>query len=284
MIRLLSAVVITCIGLNAGAINLRCVVIDENKMPLQYTTIRVVDKQIGALSDNNGSFSISSNSINKSDSVTISYLGYTPIKLTAASLCNDSIISVELTPAITKLDKITVLPQSKQKSIIRGKKSSRGIMKSYLDGNSAGDCFGYEFHTPKNKRLYLNKVGFYYCEGDSQMTNMNFRINVYDMSKVSDSMTTDFVNVLPSPIYFSYTSGAKSGKFEHTLSDIILLPTDAMVEIEMLDNLGDKKLWFKSNLVGKQSWTKTLNESEWMKMPFAAPFFVECIEIADKEK
>lgn len=116
------------------------------------------------------------------------------------------------------------------------------------------------------------------------MTNMNFRINVYDMSKVTESMSSDFCNILPKPIYFRYTGTAKSGKFEHALSDIILLPTDAMVEIEMLDNLGENKLWFKSNLVGKQSWTKTLNESKWMKLPFAAPFFVECIEISDPQK
>lgn len=133
--------------MTASALDLRGIVIDENKSPLQYTTIRVADKQIGALSDSLEIFSISSNSISKTDTVTISYLGYTPIKIAASMLCTDSVISIELTPAIVKLNKITVLPQGKQKSIIRGKKDSRGIIKSYLDGNSAGDCFGYEFHT-----------------------------------------------------------------------------------------------------------------------------------------
>ena len=112
------------------------------------------------------------------------------------------------------------------------------------------------------------------------MTKMKFRINVYDMSNVTGDYTSDFIPAIPEPIYFDFELGEeKKGKFEYILPESILLPRDAMVEIEMLKNLEDEMFYFKSNLFGKSIWSRSLEENFWFKHPFAAPFFVECLEM-----
>ena len=165
----------------------------------------------------------------------------------------------------------------------QGKKHASGMMIATYSGDMAGETFGYEFHTPKNKKLILEKVGFYYIEGDKQLTRMKFRINVYDMSKVKSDPSAAFVNVLSKPIIFEYNySDSDNGKFVYNLPQHIVLPRDAMVEIEFLEDLGEKILYFKSNLVGKKIWTKDLTSTFWMKESFGAPFFFECLEIDSK--
>ncbi len=173
-----------------------------------------------------------------------------------------------------------VIDGRKHKTVKKGKKHGWGLMKGYIDGATAGEGWGLEFHTKKDRRLVLDKVGFFYCEGDSQMTAMKFRVNVYDMSAVEGSRSDKFVNVLSAPIYFDYTIGEKrSGKFEYRLPSPVLLPADAMVEIEFLENLGSEKLYYKCNLVGKQSWGRYADDPKWGRHPFASPFFAECIEV-----
>lgn len=61
-----------------------------------------------------------------------------------------------------------------------------------------------------------------------------------------------------------------------------MLPDRAMVEIEFLENLNDEVFWFKSNWFGKRTWSKSIIDGEWEKNPFAAPFFIECVEVREK--
>ncbi len=48
-----------------------------------------------------------------------------------------------------------------------------------------------------------------------------------------------------------------------------------------LENLKENIFWYKSNVVGKRTWNKSLIAGYWDQNPFAAPFFIECIEIRE---
>jgi hypothetical protein len=52
-----------------------------------------------------------------------------------------------------------------------------------------------------------------------------------------------------------------------------------MVEIEFVESLNGEIFWFKSNLVGKSVWAKSMLSNKWYKMPFASPFYVEYSEV-----
>jgi hypothetical protein len=261
--------------------NITGVVVDENGEPLPYATLKVKNKRIAALCDSTGRFSLNCDKINDTDSIIINYLSYQTKKLQFSQLIQSASKEISLTPKAEILKGIVISPSKriKVKTNKKGKKHSWAFLKTVLDGETAGECFGYEFHAKNNKTLILDKVGFYYCEGDSMMTEMKFRINVYDMSRVKKSPSRDFIYVLPEPIYFDFAlKEHKSGKFEYELPQQVILPKDAMVEIEMLHNLNGELFWFKSNLVGKRTWYKSLTDGEWDRQPFSAPFFIECVE------
>ena len=171
-----------------------------------------------------------------------------------------------------------VKAKSKAKTKAKGNKRNRGIIKGYFDGDTKGETVGYDFHAKKGQTFMLERVGLFVSEGENPVQKTKFRVNVYDMKGEKKSPVKNLESVLPKPIEFEYNSDqVTDGKFVLQLSSPIALPDDAMVEIEFLDNLGDKKLWYKSNLVGKKTWMKSGNE--WILQPFATPFFVEYTEI-----
>lgn len=280
MIRLLITVLITILPYTIWSETIDGFVVDEQKNALPYSTIKVKNKRLAVLSDSTGFFSIQHNEIKENDTVSISYLGYETRNIPAHNLIDNRDSRIELHPTSTELQEIMVVPSKKFKRKAKGKKHGYGLIKSCLDGKMAGECFGYEFHSKKNRRLILNKVGFFYCAGYKQMSRMKFRINVYDMSDVKKSPSSDFINVLSKPIFFDFNlMDSTSGKFEFILPESIVLPKDAMVEIEFLENLNDEIFYFKSNLIGKRTWAKSIIDGEWEQNPFATPFFIECIEI-----
>ncbi len=269
--------------LELSAVGLTGIVLDENHETLPYATVRVKHKRTAVLSDSLGIFTFPESAVNKQDTLTISYVGYTIRAFPLAGLDINDTITVEMNPGKTSLPEFAVTSNKRLKRHIKGKRHSSGILKTYIDRQSIGDCVGYEFHAKKGKKLIVDKVGMMFCDGDSMATHIKFRINIYDMSKVHRDPTRNFVNVLNKPIYFDFIlTNTDERKIEYTLPDPIVLPEDAMVELEVVDIIEGNKLWYKSNVLGKRTWTRVLEDNFWIKDPFAMPFFVECLE-ADKK-
>lgn len=281
MIRLLIIALITILPFDIWSETIKGIVVDEHNNVLPYSTVKVKNRRLAVLSDSSGYFSIQHREIRVNDTISISYLGYETRDVPAHNLIDKEIYRIELNPKSTELQEVTIIPSKNFKRKSKGKKHGYGLLKSCLEGEMAGECFGYEFHAKKNKRLILERVGFYYCNGDRQMSKMKFRINVYDMSDVEKSPSSNFINVLSKPIFFDFNikDSSPNGKFEFVLPESIVLPKDAMVEIEFLENLNDEIFYFKSNLIGKRTWAKSIIDGEWEQNPFATPFFIECIEI-----
>jgi len=255
------------------------VIVDEEKMPLAYPAVRTQLCCEGVLGDRAGRFVFPMYRTVKRDSIVVSYVGYKPEKIALADIDSLGSDTIVLRPESRQLAEVCVFP-AKIKKKVSGKKHSWAMMTTAINDPIAGECFGYEFHAKKQRRLLLYKVGFYYCDGDNQMSRMKFRINVYDMSDVRGSVTTGFKPVLAQPVYFDFIlpDDGGNGKFEYCLPEAVVLPDDAMVEIEFVDNLNGEVFLFKSNMIGGNTWSKTVGEGFWCKSPFASPFFVECIE------
>lgn len=254
-------------------------VVDENMQQLPYATVRVKNKKLATLCDSVGKFSLQGERLTASDTLQVSYLGYIMHEIPLCEMSENQELIVELASSPVNLKEIVVKP-SKLKKLKKGKKHSWGLMTLFLDGQTMGECFGYEIHAKKGETLALSTIGFYYREGENQMTSMKFRINIYDMSTVKKSPSKDFKNILSKPIYFDcQITDSSAGKFEYSLSNPVVLPKDAMIEIEFLENLNDTKFWFKGNLLGKKTWNKSLIDGQWEKNPFATPFFIECLEL-----
>lgn len=263
----------------SSAYSITGTVVDENNQPLPYATVRMPSLKSGVLCDSVGRFALEVDKMRDKDSLKVFYLGYITRSLAPGQL-TDTIV---LSPDTTGIVDVVVVPKDKVKKKKVGKKHGWTFLDltGIYTGKTAGENCGYEFHAKKGKELVLHKVGFFYAnKPEPQMTKMKFRINVYDMSHVKEDPTTNFIPAIPAPIYFDFELGdKKKGKFEYILPESVILPPDAMVEIEMVDDLGDEGFLFKSNLIGKSIWSRSLKENHWGKNPFCAPFFVECLEM-----
>ncbi|MDE7427409.1 MAG: hypothetical protein K2M79_06380 [Muribaculaceae bacterium] len=166
---------------------------------------------------------------------------------------------------------------------VTGKKSDKGLMKSIIEGDTAGDTFGFEVHS-KGKEQRLTGWGFYSLPEPDGMNSMKFSVEVYDMGGAKVKEPARFISVSESPLIFDYDGQAVDGKMTYRLSEPLKLPEHALVVVKMLDNLGDRKLWFKSNLTAKSTWTLCEKTGEWIKQPFATPFFIEYEKITEQQK
>lgn len=271
----------------ADAKMVRGTVIDSvSNTPLCYANIYVKGKNIGTLTDESGHFSIDRPILDTADSLLIKYLGFEPkiFVLHDSAMFNSENI-VRMRPLPISLNEVTVSPPLKTKKVVVGKKHKSGLMLSnYSDGSDKypspmkGESFGFEVKKD-NKRTWLKSVGFYIMPSDNMMSHMKFRINIYDMSEVTGSPSSDFVDVLNEPIFFDYSKDdVFDDKYTYNLPNPILLPQKAMVEIEFLENMNGEILLYKGNFLGKNTWTKTIASNTWDKNPFSTPFFIECVQ------
>ncbi len=70
------------------------VVLDENKEPLPYATVRIKNRSIAALGDSVGEFMLSVKKPQSHDTLTVSYLGYETKEIPSAALGEDGKITV----------------------------------------------------------------------------------------------------------------------------------------------------------------------------------------------
>ncbi|MGN1265158.1 MAG: carboxypeptidase-like regulatory domain-containing protein, partial [Muribaculaceae bacterium] len=108
MFRIVLTTIISFWGFAAFAETISGIVVDENGECLPYSTIRIMRKPIATLGDAYGCFTIKSESINQSDTLSITYIGYEPMKLAVNGLKADSIQAFKLQPATNLLNEITV--------------------------------------------------------------------------------------------------------------------------------------------------------------------------------
>lgn len=261
------------------------IILDKDNSPLSYATVRVLNKPIATLTDSFGIFHFCDDRLSKRDSLEVSFLGYEKsYKLIQVS--NGILDTIKLSTRQITLEDLIVYPNYKTKSkhIRQGKKRRGGIIETFLDGNTKGMSYGYEFHTKDQTELILDRVGMYFFCGESFLTKAQFRLMVYDMqfAKISTDIIQAgiFECILPEPVYFNFNFNNTNGYvFEFELPEKIILPKDALVSIEFLEDIGTDKIWYKSNGLAKKTWVREIaNGDYWYKHPFATPFFIECIE------
>lgn len=271
--------VLTCIGLSADTLD--GIVRGKGDAGLGYATVLLKGRQTGVLADSTGHFSLPADRARPNDSIVVGYVGFKPQTVALADLdlaSGNNVITLE--ESTTALPELTVRPR-KYKKQRHGKKHHTGMMKASLDvGNIAGETYGFEFHSKPGRALWLDNVGFYIEESDDMMKRMKFRVNIYDMSRVTGDISDKFDNILPAPLTFEYRNeDVRDGTYTYRLPEMIRLPENAMVEIEALENREGEAFAYRCNLLGKGSWSKTLEgDGLWIKSTFAMPFFAECIE------
>lgn len=247
---------------------------------LPYAYVKTMQHKYGTLATEKGEFELKLPQGVLGDSIEVSYVGFKPIAIPVlANSVTDNLV-VQLYPVAFPLQEIKVMPTKKIRHITIGKKHSYGMFKTYIGGtnfSTKGESYGLEVKDKKHT-TWLKSVGFYIIKRDDMLKRMKIRINIYDMKNVKDAPTNKFVNV-HKPIYFEYRQeNIVKNKYTYTLPNPIQLPAEAMVEIELLEDMGQECVYYKSNLIGKGAWFRDFKEQNWDKPPFSVPFFLECVQ------
>ena len=232
---------------------------------------------VGMICDSCGFFNLEIPDKAAGDSVEFHYIGYDTKLISINDMTKET--NVALTQRAQKLKELTVKTPHKFKSLKSGKKHTSGLFLSFLDGEDIkGDTYGFE---SKNggKRTWLKSVGFFIKPTDNMLSRMKFRINIYDMVNVKKAPSSDLLCVQNEPIIFEYRKEDVAGeKYTYNLPTPLLIPDHALVEIEFLEGMKTgEAIYFKSNIVGGNTWYKDEEHHKWDKCPIATPFFVEYI-------
>lgn len=117
-------------GIIAQNINIEGTILDENKNTIPYAAIGIVEKSIGTSSNDDGVFFLKLTSLNLSDTLTVSSIGFKSYKIAVKDYINKKEKTIILVEDVVSLDEITI---TNVKPNFYVKKALRNIRKTSLD-------------------------------------------------------------------------------------------------------------------------------------------------------
>ena len=228
-------------GIFYGQTSIKGIVSDaDTGLPLPYVNIGFVERGLGTVSEENGTFNFyfDSSTLSATDTLKVSYLAYKDFKLPFSEVAvnGSNPMEIKLDPDILSLDEI-VLTDSKRK---RRDKSKKMVGYSYVgqlkNGSWEGDgALGGELITKINvskKERQLNAFYFYVLENKSD--SLLVRVNIYDGKTKEPERRLTNKNIV-------YTIKTKVGKVGIDLTPYnIIAQDDFCIGIELLKVYGDK--------------------------------------------
>lgn len=270
---------------------------DQNNAPVEYSHVVFKLNKGGLIANGEGTASFQMDDAIVQDTVKVSCIGYETsfIPLDLSTLSGDT-LRIPLTQKTISLGEVKVVKPGKTKTLTFGKGGPGGFdFTPFVPVSFEGLCFGWKVGK-KNKRTWLTQVGVYSLDDTIPdiatdyktlcypLQKLKLRVNVYD---AGECYTKDRLLYLTAPepitsfIIEYRLDKTEDGVFVHTLSDPILLPTLALVEIEFLESfpVGETFI-YRSNLFGKKTFLRNINnyDNAWAPLNFAFPFFIRCVQ------
>jgi hypothetical protein len=164
---------------------IRGVVTDSLKNPIQYVNVGVLNKPLGTLTNSNGEFVLNIDSSMNLDTLKISCLGYKSKEMKIEGLINTkSKIQISLENYMEKLE-VVVITSSKLKMYTEGKdktKTKRAVIFANPNhtNRNLGSEIGRKFSLGTKKPSVLTHFKFFIRENNFDA--VKFRINVYSIN------------------------------------------------------------------------------------------------------
>jgi CarboxypepD_reg-like domain len=223
-----------------------------NNEPIPYVNVGVLNKINGTVSDELGNFTLPLSSLNASDTIKISSIGFKFKYLLVGEVIDKSPDNIYLeqpslvvNPKTFKLKKLGVDTRSKIFQL--------GFAKDLL-GREVGVII-------KNKKTALIEtvfMNFSFCTFDSLV----FRVNFYEFENLENMK-----NILTKPIIISLSKEEALKRVEINLKEYnVILNGDFVLSIEHIKQLGKGEL-FISGKIGGKSIGKGASQSDWELAP-----------------
>ena len=198
---------------------------------IPYVNVGVAAKGIGTVSQGDGRFHLNIDSAGTTDTLVVSFIGYTSKKFAISELRQGSgYLSVQLEQQVFDLNEVEVRPV-RLIPVVLGTDFDKPYISAGFKSNDLGSEVGMVMKTKKDRKYYLNSTGFWIskCEYDSIL----FRVNVYDYNK---GEVGELLHQLP--IYVKATPATK-----HMQIDLrpynISVTNDFVITLEWIQELPD---------------------------------------------
>jgi hypothetical protein len=214
------------------SIHLNGVIVDaENKLPLSYANIGILNKSFGTVSDTTGNFSLSVNAENSMDTLQISLVGYQTVKLVVrdfAEKLNGKPIELQVRAYVLDAVEISI---KKEVPEIAGRNKAGGFIQFAMHPKKEivlGTEIGMRFKAATYP-AFLKDFSWFFSVNNFK--KIKFRINIYSLkNNMPDTLLLNkdvFVDVV------DYKSGWN--KVDLTPYNVIV-STDFVISIQWLEH------------------------------------------------
>lgn len=264
MKKLSLCILLSCVSLTGLiAQSISCQIVDaDNKKPISYANVGILNKGVGTVSDHKGYFTLNLSESKNSDTIRISYIGYKTLDLSSADLmkyCHSG--SIKLIASSYELAEIEVLPKDYKTRRVGNFYENKGISAGFQN-----NLLGHELGTRmkiRNKPAFIQsiQINISRCDYDS----IFYRLNIYEMDGKNPG-----ANLLREPIYLAYSKEeALAGLTIDVSKQYIQVEDDFLVTVELVKDLGELGLMFKAGLFGDKGYFRTTSHDKWQKIPVA---------------
>ena len=231
----------------------------ETSLPIPYVNIGITQLRKGTVSDSNGKFTLGYNS--KSDSVTISAIGYFTRKMTVQDIFKSREIS--LVPKVYQVEDIVVYAKTLGDEKILGNKIKKKEQSISFGNANLGTEIGVKVEVKRKTRIesahfIINFVG---------AEDLLYRVNIYKMDgdKVGENLLPE--NVIIQGKQMKGTLSVDLSKYEMVIEGEVLLSLE-YIEGSLDSNMG---IAFRSKKVPRRkadTFMKYTSLSEYRKFEF----------------
>lgn len=225
---------------------------------LAYVNIGIVGKSIGTVSDEQGNFTLTFDSVKYSlDTLRFSMIGYSSRSFLVSDFVALHINEIKLQPKVTIMQEL-IISSVKDKVQTLGNEPKSKLVNVDFIYNNLGHEIGTRFTKPAEPFLLESiKLNFAKCEYEKVF----LRLNIYQVTDVNYETP-----LLKKPVYLELDQEAMLRQPVVDVSDHhIVIDSDFIVSIEIVKDLGEKGLYFYASIGAKVIPTvyRVTSQSHW---------------------
>lgn len=240
------------------ATNIQAKVLCKNtKAPVEYVNVGIAEKNIGTVSNQDGDFSLTLTPEFTNDTLTLSCIGFSTIKIAIGDLVNKQHAVVYMSENVVGLSEILVKPLKTKIKALGVLTKSKSIQAGFQNNELGYEC-GILMKNRKAAWLKTLNLNIGTCTYDT----IFYRLNVYKVTKRGT-----FENILTDQIFIKLS---KSEVVDVVRIDLqkynVCVRGNFMVTLEHVRDLGKGALNFGSGLSHKTYYRKT-SQGNWKTVP-----------------
>jgi hypothetical protein len=231
--------------------------------PLAFVNIGIPKKNIGTVSQFDGTFHLNFSEENMTDTLRISMIGYKTQLIPVTKFISDFIQlnkAITLDPDIKELSEVIIRPRNMKEVVLGNDFNSPNVSAGFLT-DDLGSELGTVMKLKDGKTYYLKSCGFNFARVNYD--SIIFRVNIYDLE---DGLPGELLISLP--IYITVYRDQKNAVVDLYPYDI-KVDDDFVLSLEWLQNLPDKTkaVMFCAGFFGHKVVFRQTSQADWAGFP-----------------